>query len=50
MVENITHIKSGIGLSPEKQPVWFKYLDLIVSGTNEENEIKFYCYGNIFRK
>lgn len=50
MVENITLIKSGSGLSPEKQPVWFKYLDPIDSESNAENEINFYCCGNNFRK
>ena len=32
----ITRIKSGSGLSPEKEPVWFKYLNPVFCETNEE--------------
>ena len=32
----ITHIKSGSGLSPEKEPVWSKHLDPVFCETNEE--------------
>ena len=32
-------IKSGSGLSPEKEPVWFKHLDPEFSETNEEMKL-----------
>ena len=32
----ITRIKSGCGLSPEKEPVWFKHFDPVFCETNEE--------------
>ena len=35
----ITRIKSGSGLSPEKEPVWFKHLDPEFSETNEEMKL-----------
>ena len=30
----ITRIKSGSGLSPEREPVWFKHLDSVFCETN----------------
>ena len=35
----ITRIKSGSGLSPEKEPVWFKHLDPVFCETNEEMKL-----------
>ena len=35
----ILHIKSGSGLSPEKEPVWFKDLDSVFCETNEEMKL-----------
>ena len=32
----LTRIKSGSGLSPEKEPVWFKHLDPVFCKTFEE--------------
>ena len=32
----ITRIKSGSGLSTEKEPVWFKHLDTVFCETNEK--------------
>ena len=35
----IMRIKSGSGLSPEKEPVWFKHLDPVFCETNEEMKL-----------
>ena len=35
----ITRIKNGSGLSPEKEPVWFKHLDPAFCETNEEMKL-----------
>ena len=35
----ITRMKSGSGLSPEKEPVWFKHLDPVFCETNEEMKL-----------
>ena len=35
----ITRTKSGSGLSPEKEPVWFKHLDPVFCETNEEMKL-----------
>ena len=35
----ITRIKNGSGLSPEKEPVWFKHLDPVFCETNEEMKL-----------
>ena len=37
--EIITRTKSGSGLSPEKEPVWFKHLDPVFCETNEEMKL-----------
>ena len=39
MAKNITHIKSGSGLSPKKEPVWFKHLDPVFCETNKEMKL-----------
>ena len=35
----ITRIKSGSGLSPQKEAVWFKHLDPVFCETNEETKL-----------
>ena len=35
----ITCIKSGSGLSPEKEPVWFKHFDPVFCETNQEMKL-----------
>ena len=35
----ITRIKSASGLSPEKEPIWFKHLDPVFCETNEEMKL-----------
>ena len=35
----IARIKSGNSLSPDKEPVWLKHLDLVFCETNEEMKL-----------